>query len=232
MSHGSCERVREGRTLHTMRRLILVVLVSSLGTSSASAQNQNLAGIERVNILVNGLVQDSTSCGMSEDVVRRVVTSAFEGHDVTVSGASEPIVAVVSVSTTAAGNSGRCESDYQISLMARVEVAPSAAEEPIAGLLSLWSESRVVASDRRDHPDRATSGLSSLASELAAQIRLANQPRSPARADRTATQPVDDPTYRIARCRELLSSPRLVPFETRRRDLEELRCQELVVAPE
>lgn len=215
-----------------MRRSILALLVMALGPSFASAQNQNLSGIERLDLLVNGFAQDNTGCGVSDDVVRRAVTSAFEANDVSVSSESEPVVALVRVSTTAEGNTDRCVSDYEISLMARVEVAPSPVQEPIAGLLSLWSETRAVASDRPDHLDRVTSGLSSLARDLATQIHLANQPSTAAVVERPATPPADTGAYRIARCRELLSSPRLIPRETRLRDLDALKCQELVVAPE
>lgn len=150
-----------------MRRPILILLVTALGTSLANAQNQTLTGIERVSLLVDGRAQDSTACDMSEDVVRRVVTSAFEEGGITVSLDSEPIVASISVSAATAGSPRRCASDYEIHLMARIEVAPSAAEEPIAGLLSLWSETRTVASDSPGHLERLAAGLSGLIRDLA-----------------------------------------------------------------
>ena len=213
-----------------MRRLILAPLVAVLATPIASAQNQNLAGIEHVGLLVNGLDRSNTGCGVTEGAVRRTVSGAFQQHDVTVGDDSEPIVASVRVSTTLDG-SGRCASAYEIALTARIEVAPSALEAPVTGLLSLWTEARAVDSDRPDHLDAVTAGLSSLATDLAIQIRLAN-PSASTVVERPGTQPPDDPAYRIARCQELLSSPRLIPLETRIRDLDELQCEELVIAPE
>ena len=214
-----------------MQRATSVLLVAILGTSFADAQDQNLTGIERVSLLVDSLDHNASRCGLSDDVIRVAATNAFEEGGVVISNASEPVVALVTVVTTVSENSDRCASDYDISLMARVEVGPPLAAGPVSGLLSLRSEAGAVSSLRSSHSARVSSGLSALARDLATEIRRATEPEASTAAELDAIAPEDNGAYRIARCRELLSSPRLVPTETRQRDLQELRCQELVVAP-
>ena len=115
--------------------------------------------------------------------------------------------------------------------MARVEVAPPLVAESVSGLLALRREAGTESSDHGDHAARVTAGLSGLARNLALQMHRANEPAASTVVEPIATTPAEDNAYRVARCQELLSSPRLVPLETRVRDVEELKCQELVVAP-
>jgi hypothetical protein len=207
---------------------MLVLLVATLGTSTADAQDAPLTGIESVSILFEELDQDDTRCGLSDDDIRPAVANAFREGDVTVSDAPEPVVAYVGIATTVREDAELCASDYHISLMTRVEVAPPFAAESVSGLLSLTTEAGTVASARRDHPGRVTPGLSELARDLAGQIRLANTLPIGIAVEPPATTPEQDSAYRVARCQGRLSSPRLIPLETRLRDLEALQCQELV----
>jgi hypothetical protein len=145
---------------------MLVLLVATLGTSTADAQDAPLTGIESVSILFEELDQDDTRCGLSDDDIRPAVANAFREGDVTVSDAPEPVVAYVGIATTVREDAELCASDYHISLMTRVEVAPPFAAESVSGLLSLTTEAGTVASARRDHPGRVTAGLSELARDL------------------------------------------------------------------
>lgn len=211
--------------------LILVLLVATLGTPLAHAQNRPLTGIESLSILVEDLDEDNVGYGLADDVIRPAVADAFREGGIAVRDVSDPIVAYVRIATTVRENSEQCASDYEITLMARVEVAPSFAAESISGLLSLRSEAGSVSSARSDHALRVTSGLSVLARDLATRIHISSEPTARAEVEPAATTPEEDSAYRVARCRELLSSPRLVPLETRVRDLHALKCLELIVAP-
>ncbi len=214
-----------------MPRPLLVLLVAALGASFADAQDQSLTGVESVSVLVDDLDPDNVGCGLSEDAIRLAVTNAFQAGNITVSSATESVIAYVRIATTTPENSDRCTSDYEISLMARVEVAPPLVAESVSGLLALRREAGTESSAHGDHAARVTAGLSGLARNLALQMHRANEPTASTVVEPVATTPAEENAYRVARCQELLSSPRLVPVETRVRDLEELKCQELVVAP-
>lgn len=229
VSFGSVRKKRAAHSpIRPMQRLILALLVATLGTSLGHAQSQPLTGIESLSVLVEELDQDSAGCGLADDVVRPAVADAFREGGVAVSDVSDPVVAYVKIATTVRENSGQCASDYEISLMARVEVAPSFSAESISGLLSLTSAAGSVSSARSDHPLRVTSGLADLARDLATQVHLSSEPTARAEVDPAATTEEEGRAYRVARCRELLSSPRLVPPETRMRDLQALKCLELI----
>ena len=208
--------------------LILVLLVATLGTPLAHAQNRPLTGIESLSILVEDLDEDNVVCGLADDVIHPAVADAFREGGVAVRDVSDPIVAYVRIATTVRENSEQCASDYEISLMARIEVAPSFAAESISGLLSLRTEAGSVSSARSDHSLHVASGLSVLARDLATRIHISSEPTARAEVEPAATTPEEDNAYRVARCRELLSSPRLVPLETRVRDLHALKCLELI----
>ena len=211
-----------------MQRLILVLLVATVGTSLAHAQNHPLTGIDSLSILVEEPDQDSAGCGLADDVVRPAVADAFREGGVAVSDVSDPVVAYVTIATNVREHSGQCVSDYEISLMARVEVAPSFSAESISGLLSLSSATGSVSSARSDHALQVTSGLADLARDLATQIHLSSESTAGTEVEPAATTEEEDHAYRVARCQELLSSPRLVPPETRARDLQALKCPELI----
>ena len=214
-----------------MRRTILVLLIVVLGAPSAHAQDDNLAGIDSVSILVEELNQDSADCGLSDDAVRLAAAGGFLKGDVTVSEADEPVMASIRIDTIVLEDTDECASNYRISLMALVEAAPSFSTEPVSGLLTVEQGGGVLFSARGDHRARLTSALSETAEDLVTKIRPANQSAPEATVAPAARAQQGGSAYRIARCQELLSSPGLVPLETRVRDLRELKCHELNDAP-
>lgn len=214
-----------------MQHLILVLLVATVGTSLAHAQDRPLTGIENLSILVEGRYEDNAACGLTDTLIHSAVADTFRENGVAVSDGSDPVVAYITVATAVGENVDQCGTDYEISLVARVEVAPSASAESVSGLLSLWSGEGSVSSARDEHPARVIAGVSDLASDLATRIHVSGEPAVRPETEPAATTPEEDSAYRVARCRELLSSPRLVPSETRVRDLHALKCDELIVAP-
>lgn len=214
-----------------MRRTLPVLLIVVLGAPSARAQDDNLTGIDRVRVLVEELNQDAARCGLSDDVVRRAAAEGFLKGDVTVSEADEPVTAAIRIDTVVLENTNECASDYRISLMALARAAPSSSVEPLLGLLAVKQGGGVLFSTRGDHRARLTLALSETAGNLAAEMRLADQPAPETTVAPAAPMQRGESAYRVARCRELLGSPSVVPLETRVRDLRELKCHEAADAP-
>ena len=214
-----------------MQRTTITLAIVVLGTPLAHAQGEDLTGVDSVRIVVETLGQPATACGLSADAIRLAAAEGFLEGDLTVSEASGSVIAYVQSTTMFFEDEGGCASAYEISLRTSVTGTPSLIAEPVSGLLPLEDRRGTVLSGRGSHRTRVASALSKIARDLATAIQRA-KPRAP----ETTVAPAapghgTNRAYRIARCQELLSSPRLVPPETRARDLRELACHELVTSP-
>ena len=154
---------------------VVLVLFGAPPATAQPAQQMRLKGVTAVDVLIEGLVDDSATCGITETGLTTAVNKALLDNGVGVADKPIRMTLYVNVNTQHLEAVGVCVSHVGVELYTYVTATPPHSAQPVFGQFTLADNSGMNTSLSSVHRQRIWDMVFQYVEAIAVDIRVANQ---------------------------------------------------------
>ena len=160
--------------------LLIVSIALILYPASASAADGRLAGVTVIDFVIEPLDQDNASCGITNDLIDRAVTSPISGSQLRLNRDRQDLknpYLNVNITSLFSKSAGLCSSSLSMEVRAVQTVRIEASNATVLAPIVLWSWEQLVMGPPGAHGQQVQVGIEEKAKNLVVRWNEDNRPR-------------------------------------------------------